>query len=70
MGTRERADVVAVEVIHRLTALAHTAVSEGRTEEALGYLAAVLDRTSGAARTRSRPRTSTTMSSTRWRWRC
>jgi thioredoxin-like negative regulator of GroEL len=49
MGTRERADMVAEEVIHRLTALAHTAVSEGRTEEALGYLASVLDRTSGAA---------------------
>jgi hypothetical protein len=49
MGTRERADVVAEEVIHRLTALAHAAVSEGRTEEALGYLASVLDRTGGAA---------------------
>ena len=49
MGTRERADLVALEVIHRLTALAQTAVSEGRTEEALGYLAAVLDRTSDAA---------------------
>jgi hypothetical protein len=49
MGTRDRADMVAEEVIHRLAALAHTAVSEGRTEEALGYLTSVLDRTSGAA---------------------
>jgi hypothetical protein len=46
MGTRERADLVDLEVIHRLTALAHTAVSEGRTNEGLQLLAAVLDRTS------------------------
>jgi hypothetical protein len=46
MGTRERADLVDLEVIHRLTALAHTAVSEGRTKEGLQLLAAVLDRTS------------------------
>jgi hypothetical protein len=47
MGTRERADLVDLEVIHRLTALAQTAVSEGRTKEGLQLLAAVLDRTSG-----------------------
>ena len=49
MGTRERADLVDLEVIHRLAALAHTAVSEGRTEEGLQLLTSVLDRTSGAA---------------------
>jgi hypothetical protein len=49
MGTRERADLVDLEVIHRLTALAHTAVSEGRTEEGLRLMSSVLDRTSGVA---------------------
>jgi hypothetical protein len=42
---RARADRVAVEVVHRLTALAQSAISEGRIEEGLGFLAAVLERT-------------------------
>jgi hypothetical protein len=48
MSTRERAVVVDLEVIHRLTSLAQTAISEGRTQEGLQLLASVLERTSGA----------------------
>jgi len=48
MSTRERAVVVDLEVIHRLTSLAKTAISEGRTQEGLQLLASVLERTSGA----------------------
>jgi hypothetical protein len=48
MSTRERAVVVDLEVIHRLTSLAQTAISEGRTQEGLQLMASVLERTSGA----------------------
>jgi hypothetical protein len=45
---RARADLVAVEVAHRLAALAQAAISEGRIEEGLEFLAAVVDRTAEA----------------------
>lgn len=45
---RARADLVTVEVAHRLAALAQAAISEGRIEEGMELLAAVVDRTAEA----------------------